>query len=43
MEKYKKVIKNNKSKISAPTLLKSLNYLVGHIRYQVFKITLNLS
>ena len=39
----KKSNKNNKFKISAPTWNDSLNYLMDHNLYQIFKITLNIS
>ena len=39
----KKSYKNNKFKISASTEMKSLNYLMDHILYQILKITLNIS
>ena len=39
----KKSYKNNKFKISAPNGMKSLNYLMDHILYQIFNITLNVS
>ena len=35
--------KNNKFKISAPTWMKNLNYLMNHILYQIFMITFNTS
>ena len=37
----KKPYKNNKFKISVPTWNKSLNYLMGHILYQIFKTILS--
>ena len=39
----KKSNKNNKFKISAPTWNDSLNDLMDHNLYQIFKITLNIS
>ena len=48
----KKLCKNSKFKISTPTWfrvplqshgMKSLNYLMDYILYQIFKITLNIS
>ena len=33
---------NNKFKISAPTQMINLNYLMDHILYQIFKIILNI-
>ena len=35
--------KKNKFKISAPKLTKSLNRLMDHILYQIFKAILNIS
>ena len=47
MEKLKKSYKNNEFKISAPTWnehgVKSLNYLMDHILYQIFKTILSIS
>ena len=37
----KKSNKNNKFKISSPTWMKNLNYLMDHILYQIFKMILN--
>ena len=37
----KKSYKNNKFKMSAPTWIKNLNYLIYHILYKIFKIILN--
>ena len=39
----KKSNKNDKFKISTQHRMKGLNYLMDHILYQVFKITLNTS
>ena len=39
----KKLYKNNKSKISAPTWNEDLNYLIYQILYQIFKTILNIS
>ena len=39
----KKSYKNNKFKISASTEMKSLNYLMDYILYQILKITLIIS
>ena len=39
----KKSHKNNKFRIRLQHKLKSLNYLMDHILYQIFKITLNTS
>ena len=36
----KKLNKNNKLKISAPTWIKNLNYLMVHILYQILEIIL---
>ena len=41
-QNVKKSYKNNKFKILALTY-QSLNYLMDHIVYQIFKITLNIS
>ena len=41
MEKYKKVIQNLKDELRRG--IKSLNYLMDHVLYPIFKITLNLS
>ena len=42
MEEYKKVsTKRKKMKISNE--MKNLNYLMNHIRYQIFTIILNIS
>ena len=38
----KKLYKNNKFKISAPTWNENFNYLMDHILYQIFKIILNI-
>ena len=38
----KKSYKNNKLKISAPTWMKYLNYLMDHILYQIFKIIFSI-
>ena len=38
----KKSYKNNKLKISAPTWMKNLNYLMDHILYQIFKIIFSI-
>ena len=38
----KKSYKNNKFKISVQYGMKSLSYLMDHILYQIFKITLNI-
>ena len=43
MEKYKKVIKNNKFKISVPTWNENLIYLMDRALCQMCKITLNIS
>ena len=43
MEKYKKVIKNNKFKISVPTWNENLIYLMDPALCQMCKITLNIS
>ena len=43
MEKYKKVIKNNKFKISVPTWNENLIYLMDRVLCQMCKITLNIS
>ena len=34
---------NNKFKFSTPHRMKNFNCLMGHILYQIFKITLNIS
>ena len=39
----KKSYKNNKLKISAPTWNEEVEFLIDHILYQIFKITLNAS
>ena len=38
----KSLYNNNKFKISAPTQMINLNYLMDHILYQIFKIILNI-
>ena len=37
MEKIKSSYNNNKLNISAPNEIKILNYLIGHVLYQIFK------
>ena len=43
LKNIKKSYKNNKFKIRLQHGMKSLNYLMDHILYQIFKITLNTS
>ena len=38
----KKPYKSNKFKISAPSWIQSLNYLMDHILYEIFKIVLKI-
>ena len=42
IEKYKKSYKNNKFNL-LQRRLKNLNYVIGHILYQIFKIILSIS
>ena len=42
MEKYKIVTKYNEREISAPTWHEVFNYLMDHILYEIFNITLNI-
>ena len=39
----KKPYENNEFKTTAPRWNEKLNYLIDHILYQIFKITLNIS
>ena len=43
LKNIKKSYKNNKFKIRLQQGMKSLNYLMDHILYQIFTITLNTS
>ena len=42
LKNIKKSYKNNRFKISTPTGMKNLNYLMDHVLYQIFKIILNM-
>ena len=42
IEKYKKSYKNNKFNL-LQRRMKNLNYVIGHILYQIFKIILSIS
>ena len=42
-KKLKKSYKNNKLKYQLLHWMKSLNYLMDHILYQIFRITLSIS